>query len=120
MPKPEPTTRGVVFDLTTADRDLRNEDAYAREGHTARTLVRESDVRIVLLVLKAGGRIPEHRADATASIHALSGHVRLRLEDQVVELPAGRLLVLDGGLRHDVEAVVESTLLLTLGRPHDR
>jgi quercetin dioxygenase-like cupin family protein len=120
MTKPEPTTRGVVFDLTTADRELRHEDAYAREGHAGRTLVREPDLRIVLLALKAGDRIPEHRADTTASIHTLSGHVRLHLEDHVVELPAGRLLALEGGLRHDVEAVVESTLLLTLGRPHDR
>ena len=119
MTKPELTTRGVVFDLTTADRDLRDEAGYAREGHMARTLVREPDVRIVLLALKAGGRLAEHQADATASIHVLGDQVRLHLEGHIVELPAGRLLVLEGGLRHDVEAVVESTLLLTLGRPHD-
>jgi quercetin dioxygenase-like cupin family protein len=41
--------------------------------------------------------------------------VRLRLAEKVVELAAGRLLVIERGLRHDVEAVAESAFLLTLG-----
>jgi quercetin dioxygenase-like cupin family protein len=94
---------------------MRQEEAYAREGHTARTLVREDDLRIVLITMKAGSRIPEHHLDDTASIHALGGHLRLHLPDRVVELPAGRLVVLERGLRHDVEAVLESAFLLTLG-----
>ena len=115
MSRPELTQRGVVFDLAAIDAEMRHEDAYEREGHTARTLVREDDLRIVLVVMRAGARIAEHRANDTASIHALSGHVRLRLPDNVVDLPAGRLLVLERGLRHDVEAVAESAFLLTLG-----
>jgi len=94
---------------------MRREDAYRREGHTARTLVREQDLRIVLVVMKAGARIAEHRANDTASVHTLSGHVRLELPGKTSDLPAGRLLVLERGLRHDVEAVVESAFLLTLG-----
>ena len=115
MSKPEPTHRGVTFDLATIDAELRRQDAYEREGHTARTLVREQDLRIVLIVMKAGARIAEHQANDTASILALGGHLRLRLPDREAELPAGRLLVLERGLRHDVEAVVESSFLLTLG-----
>ncbi|MDQ2668888.1 MAG: hypothetical protein M3Z05_23260 [Gemmatimonadota bacterium] len=41
--------------------------------------------------------------------------MRLRLPNRVVDLPNGRLLVLEGGLQHNVEALEESTLLLTLG-----
>lgn len=120
MTKPQSTAGGVVFDLAAAERELRQVDAYVREGHAARTLVREPDLRIVLLVMKAGGRIAEHHADETASIHALGGHLRLHVQDRVVELPAGGLLVLERGLRHDVEAVLESALLLTLGWQQDR
>jgi quercetin dioxygenase-like cupin family protein len=57
----------------------------------------------------------EHRVAETASVHALAGHVRLNLPDRVADLPSGRLLVLEGGLQHSVEALEESTLLLTLG-----
>ena len=65
--------------------------------------------------MKAGARLAEHRAKDTASIHTLSGHVRLRLLKKVADLPAGQLLVLERGILHDVEAVVESAFLLTLG-----
>ncbi|MBK8169035.1 MAG: AraC family ligand binding domain-containing protein [Sandaracinaceae bacterium] len=94
---------------------MRTSDAYVREGHTARTLVREDDVRLVLVVMKAGARIAEHRANETALVHTLTGHVRLRLPEKTADLPAGRLLVLESGMQHDVEAIVDSAFLLTLG-----
>ena len=117
MTKPESASAGVTFDLATAERELRAEDAYLRQGHTARTLVREPDLRILLLVMKVDSRIAEHQANETASIHALSGHVRLHLLGRVVDLRSGQLLVLERGLRHDVEAVLDSAFLLTLGWP---
>lgn len=115
MTKPAHPVGGATFDLAAVEHEMRREDAYLREGHTARTLVREPDLRIVLVVMKAGARMAEHRAGETVSVHALSGHVRLRLPDKTVELPFGRLLVLEKGLRHDVEAIEESAFLLTLG-----
>jgi quercetin dioxygenase-like cupin family protein len=115
MSRPEPTHQGATFDLAAIEAEMRREDAYRGEGHTARTLVREEDMRIVLVVMKVGARIAEHQASDTVSIHALSGHVRLRLPDKVADLPAGRLIALGRGLRHDVEAVAESAFLLTLG-----
>src|SRR5688500_5701042 len=98
MSKPESTAGGLVFDLATDDHEMRAEDAYIRDGHTARTLVRKPDLSIVLVVMKAGGRMADHHA--TGSIQALSGHARLRVLDAVIDLPAGRLLVLGRGLRH--------------------
>ena len=115
MNKSESTAGELVFDLATADRAMREEDAYMREGHTARTLTREQDLRIVLIVMKAASRIAEHRTNQTVSIHALSGHLRLHIPNRTVDLPAGQLLVLERGLHHDVEAVVESAFLLTMG-----
>ncbi len=103
------------FDMVDIAREMRREDTYVRDGHTARTLVREADLRIVLIVMRAGATMKEHQVAETASVHALSGHVRLRLPDRAVELSTGRLLVLEPGLRHNVEALEESTLLLTLG-----
>ncbi len=115
MTRPESTKQGALFDLATADREMRLEDAYARVGHTARTLVREPDLRIILIVMKAGSRIAEHHTSETVSIHALTGHITVRLPDRVVDLPAGRLLVLERDLRHDVDALAESAFLLTIG-----
>jgi quercetin dioxygenase-like cupin family protein len=112
----------MIFDFATLDREMRSEEAYLREGHTARTLVREHDMRVVLIAMTAGARIAEHIANETVSIQTLSGCLRLQLprlarqrEDRIIELPVGRLLVLARGLEHDVEAVGDSACLLTLG-----
>lgn len=116
MPQSDPLPpRESLFDLAALDAELRTEDAYQRDGHTARTLVREPDLRLVLIVMKAGGRMAKHRVDQTASVHALSGHARLHLPDGVADLSAGLLLVIDRDVEHDVEAVADSTLLLTFG-----
>ena len=110
-------SQGTVFELATAERELREEPAYARDGHTARTLVREPDLRVVLVVMRSGGKIAEHRAHETASIQALSGHIRLRVETQLVHLTAGKLLVIAPQLRHEVDALADSAFLLTLPQP---
>jgi hypothetical protein len=45
-----------------AARSRRGEEAYDREGPTAWTLVREHELRAVLIVMQAGSRIPDHVA----------------------------------------------------------
>ncbi|HXY51006.1 MAG TPA: cupin domain-containing protein [Terriglobales bacterium] len=59
----------------------------------------------------------EHHADARISIHSLEGKIRVHLPDQQVELSAGELLVIDYGIKHDVEALEESAFLLTVSWP---
>ena len=115
MEAPHSPVQSIALDIAPIAAELRGEGIYEREGHTARTLVREKDLRVVLVVMKGGGIIKEHRANQTASVHVLSGHVRVRLRDRLVDLPSGRLLVLEAGLPHAVEAMDETAFLLTLG-----
>lgn len=120
MNTPTPPQHGVTFDLAAVVRDLRSEKPYAREGHTARTLVREADLRIVVVALKAGTTIAEHHVSVTASVQALSGCIRLQLPERSVDLAEGQLLVLGAGMSHDVHADADSAFLLTLGWPQPR
>ena len=105
------------FDLSKEIAQLHQEEAWLRTGHNSKTLVKQPDFRIVLIALKKGGHLEEHKADARISIHTLNGHLRLQLSGQVVDLPLGHLLALDRGIRHDVEAVEESSFLLTISWP---
>ncbi len=119
------TTRGlaeavVEFDLPRMAEELRAEPAWKAEGHDAATIVKYPDLRIVLLSLQAKAVMREHRAEARISVQTLTGHARLRLPDRVVDLPAGRGVALERGLVHDVEALEESALLLTLSWPPER
>lgn len=115
MATPESPQHGVTFDLGAIVREMRQEEPYQREGHTARTLVKAPDLRLVLVAMKAGSRIAEHHASESASVHTISGRVQLRLPGRTVELPAGQILVLGRGLSHDVEAATDSAFVLTLG-----
>jgi quercetin dioxygenase-like cupin family protein len=114
MTKPAPISEAAMFDLAVIDRELRSEDAYRRDGHTARTLVREPALRIVLVVMKAGAQIAEHRAQEITSLQAATGQVRVALRERSLELAAGGLLVIAPDLRHQVEAIADSSVLLTL------
>jgi quercetin dioxygenase-like cupin family protein len=111
----EALRQGAVLDLASIDRELREENGYERGGHTARTLVHAPDLRVVFIVMKAGSRIPEHRATESVSIQTVSGHVRFRLQDRTVELSAGQLFSIAPLVQHDVEATVDSAFVLTFG-----
>lgn len=120
MLKPQPSAEGARFDLASIAQELRELDAYAREGQTARTLTRSADLRTVLVVIRAGNSISEHHTDVSTTVHALAGRLRLQLPDRTVDLAQGSLLVMGPGLKHDVHAEVDSTFLLTLGWPENR
>ncbi len=112
---PEKAERPATFELQAIARELRAEAPYAREGQTARTLVRSADLRVVLVVLKAGKTISEHHVKVSASVQTLEGALRLDVAGDSVALPLGQLLLIPSGLRHDVTADVDSAFLLTLG-----
>jgi hypothetical protein len=48
------------------------------------------------------------------SVQTVRGHVVLRLPEGPIDLPAGHMAALDREMAHDIEAVEESTVLLTL------
>jgi len=106
------------FNLPKETAQLHAEEAWLRTGRNSKTLVKQPDFRIVLIALQKGGHLEEHSADARLSIYTLSGHVRLQLPEQSVDLPQGHLLVLDRAIEHDLEALEESAILLTISWPH--
>ena len=105
----------LQFDLVSELQQLRGEESWQREtGRSSKTLAKYPDFRIVLVLMKANTQMKEHRAEGRISIHHLLGKICVHLPDQKVSLTAGQLMVLDCGMVHDVEALEESALLLTI------
>lgn len=103
------------FDLETELSSLKQEPSWVRGDRNARTLVEEASFRVTLTALKAGTRVREHRTDGWLSIQTTRGHLRIHLAERAVDLPAGRVVVLEPNVPHDVEALeVESAFLLTV------
>ena len=78
------------------------------------TLVKQGGMSLVLTHLHAGGTLQEHAAPSAATVQVLDGRVRVHIGDDSLEAPAGRLIAFNSGVRHSVEALEDSTLLLTL------
>ena len=116
MHKPESLEDGLLCDLSAIERELRHEPPYEHSGQAARALARTGDLRVMLMVLKAGSHIDQHQASGTATVHVVSGQLKLRVASRDVELHSGQMLILGAGLRHDVSATVDSAFVLTLGR----
>jgi quercetin dioxygenase-like cupin family protein len=108
----------LTFDLAAEIEQLNNEEHWLKGGRISKTLVKHSDFRIVLMFMKAGTLMQEHKTDARISIHALSGRLLVKLDERTVELPGGHLLVLEKGLLHGVSALEESAFLLSISWPH--
>ena len=108
----------LQFNLGEEIDQLQKEDAWLHGvGHSAKTLVKHDDLRIVLIAMKANAQMHEHKATARISIQTLTGHVQLHVVGRTVDLPAGSLMALDQCLPHDVEALKDSSVLLTLSWP---
>lgn len=106
-----------TFDLLGEVTQLRAEEGWQQGTRNAKTLVKEPDLRIVVIVLRQGGRMEAHRAPGRLSMQTLTGHLRLHALDQTIDLAAGQVLLLDPNVVHDVEALAESAFLLTIAWP---
>lgn len=106
----------MEFDLPGEIHRLKAETTWST-GQNAKTLVKYEDLRVVLMALQAKARLPEHKTEGRISVHVLSGHVQLRASGRTFDLRAGGLLALDQGIPHDLEALDESAVLLTIAWP---
>ena len=104
----------MQFDLQEEIQKLRKEETWLKMGRNAKTLVKYSDFRIVLTLLKAEKRMKEHKAEGRISIHVLTGKVRLHMLEEKIDLSAGQILALERGLPHDVEALKDTAFLISI------
>ncbi len=69
--------------------------------------------------MKAGTQMQQHQAKGTVSIQAVSGHVRIHVLGEAFDLLAAQMLSLDANVPHDVEAIEDSTFLVSVAWPAD-
>jgi quercetin dioxygenase-like cupin family protein len=94
--------------------ELRQDESYARSGRLGRTLARSGRLRVTLVALNAGIEVGTHHADSPMTIQLLEGRIGFRTESGDHELNAGEVLFFGPGDAHDIRALEESALLLTI------
>jgi quercetin dioxygenase-like cupin family protein len=86
-------------------------------NRTAITLVKHRDFRLVLVVLKPGACLARHDVRGTVLIQILTGKVRIGILGEHLEASAGQVISLDPNLPHEVKAVEDTALLISIAWP---
>jgi quercetin dioxygenase-like cupin family protein len=103
----------VLFNISDEAVRLITKPQWSSEERAAVSLVKDDKLNILLMVLKKGARLAEHRTKGPIAIQVLSGRVRFSAGSEHVELPSGSIAALDRDVVHELEAIEESTVLLT-------
>jgi quercetin dioxygenase-like cupin family protein len=116
--RPHPRTRdtgpAVLLELPERARELRREPFPAKDGHRQIGLIHRGKLRLVLFAFDRGGRLPEHKAPGHVVIQCVRGQLAVTASEIRHRLESGEAIVLDPDVSHDVEALVESDMLLTV------
>jgi quercetin dioxygenase-like cupin family protein len=106
----------AFFSLPALAEDLQQQDEYARSGVAAVTLARDEHATLVLVALRKGAVMREHRAPSAATVVLLGGRVRFVDGDGAgTELEPGALATFSADLRHAVEALEDAVYLVIIG-----
>jgi mannose-6-phosphate isomerase-like protein (cupin superfamily) len=117
---PRPLTGPLLtFDLPSEVAQLHAEPIWHTHGHNARTLLKQRDLRVVLVVLREGKHVQEHEASEPLAIQPLRGAMRVHVPTEIVELTANQLLSIDKRVPYGIEATEDCELLLWVGWSKD-
>lgn len=107
----------LTFDLDEVRQEVAEPSILERNGHNARTLLKDGPMRVVLIVMAPGGEIPEHQAEGPVTVQPVQGDVRFSTGGHDYDLEPGRLLCLGPGVRHRVFSAGGGAFLLTVAHP---
>jgi quercetin dioxygenase-like cupin family protein len=120
--RPHPARRFAArerkIDLSECYEQLLGEDHEPVDGHRQYTLGHRGALTVILYHFNEGSRIPEHVVQGEVTIHVLEGELEVATAEQVHRLRGDQLLILEAGVEHDVHALAETRMLLTVQLNH--
>jgi quercetin dioxygenase-like cupin family protein len=78
----------------------------------AANLVKNGALNILLMVLKKGARLAEHRTKGPVAVYVVSGSIGFSAANQTSEVSSGSIIALDHEVVHALKALADSVLLL--------
>ena len=112
--RPTPGLPALHIRLREQLEHLKQEPTWRSSDRNAITLTKEPHLRVVLIAMKKGARLHEHQATGPITIQAVSGSLRISIGNQILVLKPDEVTVLESAIEHEVEALEDSGLLLTL------
>jgi quercetin dioxygenase-like cupin family protein len=96
------------------------EPESGESGRAGITVVKTPGLRVVVEVLEEGERLAGHQAPGPITLQVLEGEIRVEAGLEVVYVRKGELVALPSPRPHSIEAVRDSSLLLTIAPERSR
>jgi hypothetical protein len=103
------------FDLAAELALLHDEPNWKANGHNARSLLKQGNLRLVLLTLRAGKHVHDHPTSEPLAIQPLSGSVRVHIPNEAAEIGPQQLMSVAQDVAYGIEALEDSALLIWVG-----
>jgi quercetin dioxygenase-like cupin family protein len=76
-----------------------------------RQVIHGSTMTVARVILAAGAVVPMHEHEHEQTANVLSGRLRFTIGSAVVEIADGESVLIESGVPHEVEALVDSVVL---------
>ncbi|MFK8057286.1 MAG: cupin domain-containing protein [Saprospiraceae bacterium] len=118
------TALQVTFDLCPALRlanlmhmktaDFNQKKTYLENRPNVEVLLESEFTKEIRILMKAGQLMKEHKTPFPIVVQLLEGKLDFGVQGKVTTITAGAILSLEGGIPHDLKALADSSVRLTL------
>lgn len=107
----------LSFSIEKEITKLREEPAWVNGDRNAVTLQKNPKLRVVLISLRKSAALKEHKVEGPITLFVISGKISFIADNDRINAGANELIVLEKTIPHDVEALEDSTFILTIVQP---
>jgi quercetin dioxygenase-like cupin family protein len=108
-----PTGGMLTVNLADEIARLKTGPEWQSQDRHARSLVKDEALNVLLMVLKKGAKLREHHTEGPIAVHLVSGSIRFTGGANHCLLSRDEIVALDRGIPHSLEALEDSSLVLT-------
>jgi len=102
----------VFMDLDQFIKQIKNEETWDKNDRNGITVFKTESLTTVLTCLHKDAAIKDNSVDGVFQVQVLGGRIRVTTADGDVDMEEGQMIVFHPGIKHSIEALKKSNLLL--------
>lgn len=102
----------VFMNLGEFIKQLKNEETWNKNDRNGITIFKTENLTTVLTCLHKDALIKDNSVDGILQVQVLGGRIRITTADGDIDMEEGEMIVFHPGIRHTIEALKKSSLLL--------
>ena len=102
----------VFMNFDEFRKQVKDEEAWEKSDRNGITIFKTGNLTTVLTCLHREASIKENSVDGLFQVQVLEGRIRVTTDDGDADMREGEMIVFHPNVRHSIEALKKSTLLL--------